>query len=92
MSTRCISLTQHLDRFVTMQVQRGRYQHAGEVVCAGLRLLEQRVEEEKAKLELLRVLAKKAFDELDQGRGIQLDRRRLARFIAKTGRRANADA
>ncbi len=39
---RNIALTPHLDRFVQAKVNSGRYRSASEVVCEGLRLLEER--------------------------------------------------
>ena len=43
-----ISIGQHFDSFIQMQIEAGRYASTSEVVRAGLRLLEQ--EEEKLKL------------------------------------------
>ncbi|MDF7817512.1 type II toxin-antitoxin system ParD family antitoxin [Runella sp. MFBS21] len=43
-----ISIGQHFDSFIKMQIETGRYASTSEVVRAGLRLLEQ--EEEKLKV------------------------------------------
>lgn len=72
MPTRNINLTEHFDRFVEQQIERGRYHNASEVLRAGLRLLEREDAEEQRKLEVLRSLAREGFDELDQGKGIEL--------------------
>ena len=39
----------------------------------GLRLLEQREQEDKAKIEWLRAAAKEGFDQLDRGEGIEFE-------------------
>ena len=39
----------------------------------GLRLLEQREQEDKAKIEWLRGAAKEGFDQLDRGEGIEFE-------------------
>ena len=41
MKTTSISLGGHFDKFVEAQVLAGRYLNAEEVICAGLRLLEE---------------------------------------------------
>jgi toxin ParE1/3/4 len=93
MPTRNINLTDHLDRFVEEQVEVGRYRNVSEVMRAGLRLLEQQTREEHGKLELLRSLASEAFEQLDQGQGIELStERQLAAFIGRIGRRAARSA
>jgi antitoxin ParD1/3/4 len=43
------------------------------VVREGLRLLEQREQEDKAKIEWLRAAAKEGFDQLDRGEGIEFE-------------------
>ena len=43
------------------------------MVREGLRLLEQREQEDKAKIEWLRAAAKEGFDQLDRGEGIEFD-------------------
>ena len=67
MPTRNVNLTEHLDRFVEAGIESGRFSNASEVVREGLRLLEQREQEDKARLEWLRAAAKKGFDAIDRG-------------------------
>lgn len=89
MSTRNITLTARLDRFVKEQVESGKYKDAGEVLRAGLRLLEQQSQIEEQKLALLKQLATESFETLDQGRGLALDdERQLIDAIGRIGRRA----
>lgn len=73
MPTRNINLTNQLDRFVEKRVASGRYGNASEVVREGLRLLEERERETKAKLEWLRRAAQEGLDDLDQGHAVELD-------------------
>ncbi len=47
MPTRNINLTDHLDQFVEDRVTSGRYGNASEIVREGLRLLEQREQEDR---------------------------------------------
>ena len=67
MPTRNVNLTEHFDRFIESGVTSGRFSNASEVVREGLRLLEQREQEDKAKLEWLRAAAKEGFDAADRG-------------------------
>lgn len=88
MPTRNINLTDHLNKFVDQQIRRGRYRNASEVLRAGLNLLEQRAREDEKKLVVLRRLAKEGFDEVDQGKGIEIDSpEELSRLIAGLGRK-----
>jgi len=48
MPTRNVSLTEHSDLFIESGVSSGRFSNASEVVREGLRLLEQREQEDKA--------------------------------------------
>ena len=73
MPTRNVNLTEHFDRFIATGVRSGRFSNASEVVREGLRLLEQREQEDKAKLEWLRAAAKEGFDQLDRGEGIEFE-------------------
>ena len=61
-----ISLGDHFTDFVDERVRSGRYASASEAVRAGMRLLEQ----EEAKLELLRRTLALGEEELDQGKGL----------------------
>mgnify|MGYP001214761495 CR=1 FL=1 len=89
MPTRNVNLTDHYNELVDQLVSSGRFSNASEVVRAGLRLLEERVREEEAKLALLRSLAAQGFGELDQGQGMVLDgEQQLAEWIHQLGRRA----
>ena len=73
MPTRNVNLTEHFNRFIEAGVTSGRFSNASEVVREGLRLLEQREQEDKAKLEWLRAAAKEGFDQLDRGEGIEFE-------------------
>lgn len=69
MPTRNVHLTDHFDQFIDNGIESGRFSNASEVVREGLRLLEQREAENKAKLEWLRSATQEAFASLDQGEG-----------------------
>lgn len=68
METQAIELSEQESAFVRRCVLEGRYKDANEVVVAGLRLLEERAEEERAQLERLRAEVKKGMDDLEAGR------------------------
>ncbi len=55
MPARNIHLTHEWDQFVTDQVESGKYANASEVVRAGLHALQYQQEEQRLKLEALRV-------------------------------------
>jgi antitoxin ParD1/3/4 len=89
MPTRNVNLTDHYDEFVAEQITSGRYRNASEVMRDGLRLLEQQVLEERQKLALLQRLASAGFEQLDQGRGTELQgRQEIDDFLRRIGRRA----
>lgn len=73
MPTRNINLTDHLDRFVEAEVGSGRYGNASEVIREGLRLMERRKQEEKAKLKWLRSAVRQGLDEIDSGQGREFE-------------------
>ena len=73
MPTRNVNLTEHFDRFIEARVTSGRFSNASEVVREGLRLLEQREREDKARLAWLRAAAKEGFDQLDRGDYVTLN-------------------
>jgi antitoxin ParD1/3/4 len=89
MPTRNVNLTGRYDQFVVDQVASGRFKNVSEVMRAGLHLLEQQNREEEEKLAILRSLAAEGFDDLDQGRGTEINgERQLRTFISQIGRRA----
>jgi antitoxin ParD1/3/4 len=67
MPTRNVNLTEHFDRFIESGVDSGRFSNASEVVREGLRLLEQREQENKARIEWLRTAAVEGFDDIESG-------------------------
>jgi antitoxin ParD1/3/4 len=72
MPTRNVNLMEHFDRFIDEGITSGRFSNASEIVREGLRLLEQREQEDKAKLEWLRAAAKDGFDAINRGDYIEL--------------------
>jgi antitoxin ParD1/3/4 len=73
MPTRNVHLTEHFDKFIATGIESGRFSNASEIVREGLRLLEQREEEDRAKLEWLRAAVKEGIDQLDRGEGIEAE-------------------
>lgn len=90
MPTRNINLTDHLDDFVEGCVASGAYQNASEVVREGLRLLEQRDQENALRLQRLREAANVGFADIEAGRYRDVSSDELEDFIAEVGRRASA--
>jgi len=71
MPTRNVFLTEHLDRFIASGIEEGLYSNASEVVREGLRLLEQRYREDKARTEWLRGAVQEGIDQIERGEGIE---------------------
>jgi antitoxin ParD1/3/4 len=88
MPTRNVSLTEHFDHFVERSVSSGRYLNASEVVREGLRLLEQKTREEKAKLSQLREASALGFEAIDKGEFRELRAAQIDRHMAAIGKRA----
>lgn len=65
-----VSLTPELERFVDQKVKEGLYGTASEVVRDGLRLLNERDQERKVKLEALRQAVTEGLAQVDQGQGV----------------------
>jgi antitoxin ParD1/3/4 len=93
MPTRNIFLTEHFDSFIASGIEEGRYSNASEVVREGLRLLEQRDQEDRARIEWLRGAAQEAIDSLDRGEGRSFGSiDELAAHIRNLGREASLRA
>lgn len=67
MPTRNINLTEHQDELVAKYVASGRYQNASEVIRDGLRLMESRDAEERARLEALRSAIDAGIEDMARG-------------------------
>jgi len=67
MPARNVILTEHFDQFIEAGIDSGRFSDASEIVREGLRLLEEREQDERVKLEWVRAAAKEGFDALDCG-------------------------
>ncbi|HEX2493448.1 MAG TPA: type II toxin-antitoxin system ParD family antitoxin [Steroidobacter sp.] len=68
MGTRNVVLTDHHEELIDDLVKKGKYQNASEVLRDGLRLIENRELEEKARLKALRDAARVGIDDVDAGR------------------------
>jgi antitoxin ParD1/3/4 len=92
MPTRNVNLTDHLDQFIETRVTSGRFSNASEVVREGLRLLEQREQENKVKLKWLRAAVRQGADEIDRGEGIEVGSiENLGKFIDQVAEEAEAE-
>ena len=69
MPTRNVFLSDQFDSFIAAGIEEGRYSNASEVVREGLRLLQQRDAEDRAKIDWLRGAAQDAIDSVDRGEG-----------------------
>ncbi|MBO1537353.1 type II toxin-antitoxin system ParD family antitoxin [Pseudomonas sp. OA65] len=81
MATRNVVLTPHQEQVIHDLVQSGRYQNASEVMREGLRLLEQRVAEDAAKIEALRQAASIGIMDLEHGRFTHLSEEGLEHYL-----------
>ena len=68
MPTRNVVLTDHQTELVERLVSSGRYQNASEVLREGLRLIEDREVEDKARLNALRTAARIGIADIAAGR------------------------
>ncbi|HEY8696444.1 MAG TPA: type II toxin-antitoxin system ParD family antitoxin [Rhizomicrobium sp.] len=68
MPTKNVVVTERQAKLINRLVSSGQYQNASEVLREGLRLIELRSAEEKAKLKALREAAQVGIDDLEAGR------------------------
>lgn len=90
MPTRNVVLTAHQEQLINNLVKSGRYQNASEVMREGLRLLEQRVAEDAAKIEAVRQATAIGIADLQQGRFSQVREENLQHYLDELGREAIA--
>ena len=72
MPTRNVHLTEHFDTLIASGIESGQFSNASEVVREGLRLLEQRQQEDKAKIEWLRGAAQEGIDAIERDEYVTL--------------------
>jgi antitoxin ParD1/3/4 len=72
--------------FIKNRISSGEYRNADQVVCAGLRLLERREQEDKLKLRALRRMACEGLREIERGDYVTVDSADLDEFVAGLGR------
>ena len=68
MPTRNVVITQHQAELIEKLVESGKYQNASEVLREGLRLVEGRQAEERARIKALRDAVQVGVDDLEAGR------------------------
>ena len=83
MPTRNVVLTGHQQQFVEHMVASGRYQNASEVLREGLRLVEQRENEDAARLAALRAATEAGWADIAAGRYVDVADDDLDRFLAR---------
>jgi antitoxin ParD1/3/4 len=86
-----VALTPHFESLTQQLVASGRYNNVSEVVRDGLRLLESRVQEDKAKLAALRDAARKGFAAIERGEYLALQSDQdIESFVQQAGLKAKA--
>lgn len=86
MTTRNISLTDMLDRYVADSVGSGAYQNASEVIRDALRLHKARADEEARKLERFKTLVQEGLEDLEAGRYTDVEWDDLDAFMDRLGK------
>ena len=82
-----VSLTPELEQFVDKKVKEGLYNSASEVVRDGLRMLTERDQERKAKLDALRHAVAEGLTQVEQGKGVS-GKAAFAKVRAHRGQRS----
>jgi antitoxin ParD1/3/4 len=77
------SIGKHFEGFIESLIESGRYSTASEVMREGLRLIEEREERRKAKLEALRAEIQKG---LDSGPAEEVDISEMIKAVKARGR------
>jgi len=86
-----VALTPHFESLTQQLVASGRYNNVSEVIRDGLRLLESRVLEDKAKLAALRDAAKLGFAAIERGEYLALQSDQdIESFVQQAGLKAKA--
>lgn len=88
MPTRNVVLTDHHEQVIEDLVRSGRYQNASEVLREGLRLVEKREAEDRARLEALRAAVQVGLDDIAAGHHVEVDDDGLDRLMEGLSREA----
>ena len=92
MPTQNVNLSEQQAKFISRNVDKGRYRSASEVVRTALRLLEQQEREDKLKLDTLRRLAKESFAQIDRGEFEVVGPGGINAFVKNLGAKARSSA
>jgi antitoxin ParD1/3/4 len=92
MPARNVNLTRPLEAFIEASVSSGRYQNASEVVRDALRLLEQRQQEDRLKLEALRAAIAVGLEDARTGRVSRVPAGDVRRYLSGLGKTGAAGA
>jgi antitoxin ParD1/3/4 len=86
MPTRNINLTEHFDKFIHKEVESGKFGNASEVVREGLRMMERRNQEDRARLDWLRGAVQEGISQIDRGEAMEFSSvGDLDRYIDRIG-------
>ncbi len=84
-----IALTPHFESLTQRLVSSGRYNNVSEVIRDSLRLLEDRIDTDAAKLQALRKATTRGFADINSGDFVALDNdEEITRYIRAAGTRA----
>jgi antitoxin ParD1/3/4 len=81
MPTQNVNLSDQHTAFIQSTISSGQFCNASEVVRAGLRALEQQIQEDALKLKALKRLAKEGFDAIERGEFIAVSYDEIDRFL-----------
>ena len=90
MPTRNINLTDYFERFITENVESGRYKNASEVVRDALRALRNQHLGDELKLKRLREALREGADDIKRGSYIDLAENEIGPYIAKKVQKGRA--
>ena len=92
MPTLSVDLTDHQEHFIENGIASGRFSNAGDMIREGLRLVEERENEDSAKLERLRAAARDSFASIDRGEGAGFESMdELEAYIHRIGEEVSAE-
>lgn len=82
-----VSLTPDLEKLVTTSIADGRYSSASDMICEGLRLLQERDESRDERLAALRKEIQLGLDQLNRGEAAEYDEAGLNELFEQIKRR-----